>query len=556
MIVWLVDTLLYTGLLIALVLLLRRPVARYFGAQTAYMLWALPFLRLLLPPIVLPASFAPEPEPMAMAELAAEDMPLVLPPSEAIDTTPFASGWSWTDLAQDAALPLWLGGAAIFLLWRIVTYLRMRQDLLEEARPVGEVNEIRLVETPAVTAPVAFGVRDKVIAMPQFFMAQPDIASRDLAIAHEIAHHRGHDLLANFAAQLLLALHWFNPLAWMGWRAMRRDQEAACDARVISGRGNEDRARYAELIVNIAAGPRLALAAPMACPVLGEKSIIHRLRSLSMTETTRRQRLLGRTLIGAGALALPLTASISYAAAADPAAPPAPPAPPAAPVAPVAPAAPSVPDGVPVPPAPPAPPAPPVAANGQTNVWTWEERGEDGKLRTRRIEVRANGETGKAEIERRVQAEEVKRELVLARAEVQREKARARAEAAREMADAMAEREQELEEMRIELEREFGKDGRMTRAIARQAADAGKMARAFQVKMDCGDDQSGVTRSFTSSDGVTTTTLCQARIMEHAVAGLRQARAAISANPDIPADARADALREIDEGIAEILRES
>ncbi len=32
---WLLDTLLYTGLLIALVLVLRRPVGRWFGPQIA-----------------------------------------------------------------------------------------------------------------------------------------------------------------------------------------------------------------------------------------------------------------------------------------------------------------------------------------------------------------------------------------------------------------------------------------------------------------------------------------------------------------------------------------
>ena len=38
MIGWLLDTALYTGLLIALVLVLRRPAAKLFGAQTAYAL--------------------------------------------------------------------------------------------------------------------------------------------------------------------------------------------------------------------------------------------------------------------------------------------------------------------------------------------------------------------------------------------------------------------------------------------------------------------------------------------------------------------------------------
>ena len=257
---WLIDTVLYTGLLIGLVLVLRRPVGRFFGPQLAYALWALPFLRLLLPPIVLPASLAPEPA-AAPAVAAPEWTPAALDlPVEsvaapiALQPAPPPPAWEWADLIAPAA-SLWAGVALAFLAWRVVTYRRMRRELLTGARTVGEIGKVRLVETPALAAPVAFGVLDKVIALPPLFMAQPDIAARDLAIAHELAHHNGHDLLANMAAQALLALHWFNPLAWYGWRAMRRDQEAACDARVLAGRDREERLRYAALIAGVATGP-------------------------------------------------------------------------------------------------------------------------------------------------------------------------------------------------------------------------------------------------------------------------------------------------------------
>jgi len=313
---WLTDTLVYSGALIALVLVLRRPVGRYFGPQTAYALWALPGLRFLLPPIVLPAAFAPEPA-MEMLPLAAA----TAGPGEAAwlpdHSVPAANGWDW----QQAALIIWLAGAAIFLAWRGWTYLRMREELLAGARPVGEVGRVRLVEAPAVVAPVAFGVSDKVVALPMEFMAREDRAARDLAIEHELAHHRGRDLLANILAQPVLALHWFNPLAWLGWRAMRRDQEAACDARVMACRAPAERAAYGQVIASFAAGSRLALAAPMACPVLGEKSIIHRLRSLGRPEVSPRRRLAGHALLAGAALAVPLTASISYAETEAPAVP-------------------------------------------------------------------------------------------------------------------------------------------------------------------------------------------------------------------------------------------
>ena len=47
--VWMVETLIATTLLMALVMLLRRPVARWLGAGAAYCLWAVPFARMLLP---------------------------------------------------------------------------------------------------------------------------------------------------------------------------------------------------------------------------------------------------------------------------------------------------------------------------------------------------------------------------------------------------------------------------------------------------------------------------------------------------------------------------
>lgn len=56
-------------------------------------------------------------------------------------------------------------------------------------------------------------------------------------------------------------------------------------------------------------------ATPVACRVLGQTSIIHRLRSLAMPDLSSCRRIAGRALLGAGLLALPLTASITYAAA-------------------------------------------------------------------------------------------------------------------------------------------------------------------------------------------------------------------------------------------------
>ena len=182
---FLTDTLLWTGVLVALVLLLRRPVARHLGPHAAYALWALPLLRLILPPVVLPAWLAPAPEVAPGVLEAGEASFMVVmaeSPPVAATATQVAPAVDWLTLA----LAVWLAGAAVFLVTRFGYYFRMRRDLLEEARPVGEAGDVRLVETPATTSPIAFGVFDKVIALPMGFMALGNRTQRDLALEHEI----------------------------------------------------------------------------------------------------------------------------------------------------------------------------------------------------------------------------------------------------------------------------------------------------------------------------------------------------------------------------------
>lgn len=502
MIQWLLDTFIYTGLLIAAVLLLRRPVSRHFGPQVAYALWALPFLRLLMPPIMLPASMAP-------VEEADAAQPIVVLLSEnaanaAASTIAAPRPGVGIELI-DLLLPFWLGGAAVFLIWRAREYSRMRRTLLADARPVGEAGKVRLVETPAVSSPVAFGIGDKVVALPPLFMAQHDIVARDMAIAHELAHHRGHDLLANVAAQLLLALHWFNPLAWWGWRAMRKDQEAACDARVVAGREWTERTAYARVIAGFAAGPNLAMAAPMACPVLGEKSIIHRLKSLSRSETPAAHRRIGAAAIATTALALPLTASITYAR----------------------PDAPGVPDfaSVPAPPAPPAPPAAPLPPDPvviESVDPDWTAHSEHRQLPQRAMHD-ALGHLHQTE-----------------RQQFDEERGRALREMEAEMA--------RLGDIDGEIERAMAEAERYMEQVQMQTAMA--MAEVPQIEMRC--DGVDVVAERDLGNGRKALMICTANAMSHAVSGLRAARAAIANQRSIPERERREILHDLDAEVSRL----
>jgi bla regulator protein blaR1 len=365
-----------------------------------------------------------------------------------------------------------------------------------------------------------------VIALPPGFMALHDREARDLALAHELAHHRGGDLLVNVLVQPLFALHWFNPLCRFGWLALRRDQEAACDARVMARRTAQERAAYAALIARFAAAPgaisNAALTAPMACPVLGEKSIIHRLRSLAMSDLSPRRRLAGRALLGAGLLALPLTASISYAAsesrleAPEPPAPPAPPAPPSAPDAPEPPEAPEAPSILLI-------NADAPEGEGGSHVTERVWRDADGK--ERRIKIVTRGGTDVESIERQLEGIEG--------------------------ADA-ADREAMLADMRASLAEADRVLADLPNIIGSAMAEA-EAARASAprviVKHECDGGTEEVTET-TTKDGMQIIKICQRRIMASARQGLEEARAEIARDKDIPEDTRKQLLRTLDGQIA------
>ncbi|MBB5985714.1 M56 family metallopeptidase [Sphingobium lignivorans] len=311
MIAWLVETLIATSGLMLLVLIIRDPVRQTFGARVAYALWLLPALRMVMPPLsLLPISMV-VPADLPVAGLGATGAL-----TELVRTR-------MTDLQVAQALPaqgtdgfpvvaalagLWLAGAAVFALWQMLSYRRFcRQVLAHAARRRSPARGINLMASPHVQGPVAFGLRRRFIVFPKDAMTRFDVEEHAMALAHELAHHRRGDLIANSLALGFLALHWCNPIAWYAYRAFRADQEMACDADVIGairdrGLGHA----YGRALVKCASGGALSA----VCHLNSVNRLKRRLSMLSRKSPSMRRRLAGVTLTGAVMIAgLALTAS-------------------------------------------------------------------------------------------------------------------------------------------------------------------------------------------------------------------------------------------------------
>ncbi len=340
------DALLASTLLMGLVLLLRRPVARHFGAHAAYALWALPALRLLLPPLPgwrnplagLASWFPPLSAPLSTATEGAGTMAPV--PAPMVSTVVSTSQWSqWIVLA-------WIAGAVLMILYQFWRYHRFLGAALARATLLQRTETADVLLSPAVAGPLATGIRHPRIFIPTDFHTRFDPAERDLALRHEHAHHTRGDIIANMAGLAVLALHWWNPIAHIAWRAFRADQELACDATVLSGASGADRHSYGRAMLKSAAAP----VPTAACAMNAKTQLKERITMMKQHDLPAGRRLWASASVGALVLAgLVLTAAG------------APPAPPAAP----APASVPAPVAAVVPPAPPAPPPAPAVPQRQ-----------------------------------------------------------------------------------------------------------------------------------------------------------------------------------------------
>jgi len=515
MIAWTIEALVASTLLMAAVLLLRRPVRRLFGAQVAYALWALPALRLLLPSI--PAQWrevAATPITQASETITVLVVPAVAAAGRAPTVTAASPSLPWGAMLGAA----WLAAAVLFLGWHALAHRRFCRRVLKEAVPIGEQGRIRVVASAAATGPLAFGVVRRYVAFPCDFAERYDEHERALALDHELGHHQRGDLLANWAALAVLAIHWFNPVAWRAFRAFRADQELANDARVLAGRSRADRHIYACAIVKAAHGGWVSA----ACHLHTIEDLKGRLKMLTTSRCSRRRLATGTATVSLlGLLGLGLTVSGSQAAAAltetvgdsvgvdlRPAVPPVPPTPvsasvraPAAPVAPAAPptgqAAPTVPAVPPVPGAPPAPPAPPAGATGNSDTTTVTTR--DGRVARVRVVNRSGAGFDQAQMANMVNI----------------------------------------------ASGNCGPDNGRKAFVINSAGEGGRKITTICTDRITAAAMAGQMTEADSQD-------IERKAMTAALAGLESSRAGIAANPSMGAEGRKEALAGIDEAIAEL----
>lgn len=348
-------TTLAVGVLMLLVLLIRKPFARRFGAKAAYALWLVPLTRFVVPPLpaswslsgwlgFAPANVADTPNPVVItpdiaaavyvpaetstAILPAPPLPAVAPqsaPDPSLIDAIFAQG-------PLLVVVIWIAGSVLWLSKSFYQQRVFRQliDADSEAAS-GELQaqaakiaaELGLKRVPDVRAsllcsgPLVTGLVRPVVLLPLWFEDDYTADERRDALVHELTHLRRHDLWAFQAARIVAATQWFNPLVHMALQAFRTDQESACDADVLR-QTTISPAAYGRTLVKAARLARPSDRRIAAASLTLAHPIKERLIMMQHPTPTLRSRLFGTALASAfGAAAIFTTASCMTAQAED-----------------------------------------------------------------------------------------------------------------------------------------------------------------------------------------------------------------------------------------------
>ena len=158
------------------------------------------------------------------------------------------------------------GGGAIALLCRGVSRAMLLRCLLRQAKPMrdrlwwedfrreeerrSEARlEVRLLMHPEIRAPFAAGWLVRCIVIPACAVTWP-AEKRQTVLCHEFEHVHNHDIAWQWLAEIIGALFWPNPLAWLARRRLVLTQEMAVDDAVLAnGISNLD---YATLLIGTA----------------------------------------------------------------------------------------------------------------------------------------------------------------------------------------------------------------------------------------------------------------------------------------------------------------
>ena len=159
----------------------------------------------------------------------------------------------------------WLLGILVLLLYTVISYTKLKKRV-----ETAVLLKDNIYQSENVIFPFVLGIIRPKIYLP-FGL---DESGTEHVIAHEKAHIKRCDHLIKPLGFLLLTIHWFNPLIWVGYILLCKDIELACDEKVIKALNTSQRADYSQALLSCSINRRMIAACPIAFSEVSVKSRI------------------------------------------------------------------------------------------------------------------------------------------------------------------------------------------------------------------------------------------------------------------------------------------
>ncbi len=182
-----------------------------------------------------------------------------------------------TDLSSIAAViqklmpvlsAVWIIGILSLLIYTAISYLHLKRKI-----STAVLLRDNIYQCETVVSPFVLGIIKPKIYLP-FNISEQDMKQ---VVLHEQSHILRKDHLWKPLGFLLLSVHWFNPLMWLGYVLFCRDIELACDEKVVKDFDVKERADYSQALLTCSVNRRMVAACPLA---FGEVSIKSRVKSV------------------------------------------------------------------------------------------------------------------------------------------------------------------------------------------------------------------------------------------------------------------------------------
>ncbi|WP_430536187.1 M56 family metallopeptidase [Listeria rocourtiae] len=264
---WVIETSILASVLVVFILCIRFLLKNWLTPQWKYVLWLILVVRLVLPWFpessfsiysILPANQAPTP-------LVSQEGTTIAP--EIIAEVPVLTEEAPAEInVYTIFLCIWILGilaAGIFIILanrRLYNYIS-RQPVITEKRvldiyrtckeDMSIKKDIPLHYSGKISAPTLFGVSKPRILLDEKHVKHLDNDQLKYIFYHELSHYKRKDIGINLLMNCLLIIHWFNPILWYANRAMREDQEMACDNLALTFINPAERTAYGHTIIKL-----------------------------------------------------------------------------------------------------------------------------------------------------------------------------------------------------------------------------------------------------------------------------------------------------------------